>query len=301
MSTSKFHQILNKHRHDLALVVGNGINRYGNADQTKSWDALLLALARAHRLSDAQGIPDGIALTEFYDLLELRKPLPTSPATSFQREFCNGMSEWRAYPQHVAIVEWARAYGVPILTTNFDDVLSRAGGCRLMPGRLATFTDYYPWEKYYGTSVLESPDRGFGIWHVNGMREYRRSVRLGLTHYMGSVERVRGWIHKGNERRLFGGKNMHNWAGANTWLHVIFNKALLIFGLALEENEVFLRWLLIERARYFRKFPERQRRAWYVYASEDQREGKLYFLNGIGISPLKVGDYGDLYGEGTWS
>lgn len=293
-------KLLNRHKSDLALVIGNGVNRFGAADQTNSWDGLLLDLAKKHHVHGDGAIPDGIALTEFYDLLELKKPSPTTPATSYQEEFCLGMSEWRPYPHHVAIVQWARTNAVPVLTTNFDDVFARAGTCKLLPVRAPTFTDFYPWERYYGDGLLGGPDRGFGIWHVNGMSKYRRSVRLGLTHYMGSVERARGWLHKGQERRLFSGKNVHGWDGANTWLHIIFNKPLLIFGLALEENEVLLRWLLIERARYFRKFPERRRAGWYAYASENQRPGKLYFLEGIGITPVRVDSYRDLYGEATW-
>lgn len=38
---------------------------------------------------------------------------------------------------------------------------------------------------------------------------------------------------------LSDGKNRNNLIGSNTWLHVIFNKDLFIFGLALEGNEVF--------------------------------------------------------------
>ena len=80
---------------------------------------------------------------------------------------------------------------------------------------------------------------------------------------MGSVGRARAWLHRGGDRRLFSGKSPDNWLGKNTWVHIIFNSPLLIFGLALEENEVFLRWLLIERARYFKKFPDRRKKAWY--------------------------------------
>ena len=71
---------------------------------------------------------------------------------------------------------------------------------------------------------------------------------------MGSVQRARTWLHRG-EANLFNAKNRPDWDGARTWVHLMFNKPLLIFGLGLTETEVFLRWLLIERARYFRRFP----------------------------------------------
>ncbi len=298
--------LLEEHKNNVALVVGNGINRYGNADQTNSWNDLLLSLADKHGIAAGKNVPDGIALTEFYDLLELKRPAqggPTAREISFQKDFCAGMAEWQVYPHHISIVRWAHQNGVPIMTTNFDNILARAGSCRLLPKKTDRFTHFYPWERYYGDgdTPIASPDRGFGIWHINGMQKYHRSVRLGLTHYMGSVQRVRGWLHKGEgDRRLFEGKDEDNWSGAGTWLHIIFNKPLLIFGLALEENEVFLRWLLIERARYFRKF-SRQQEAWYVYASDKEREGKLYFLEGIGIKPIKVETYDDIYGGATWT
>lgn len=133
------------------------------------------------------------------------------------------------------------------------------------------------------------------------MRRYRRSIRLGLRHYMGPVQRARTWLHRG-EANLFNAKNRPDWNGARTWVHLIFNKPLLIFGLGLTETEVFLRWLLIERARYFRKFPERAHPAWYVYTHEDDdtsEAGKLFFLEGVGINCVKA-DYAEIYESPSW-
>ena len=293
-------RILLQNKNNIALVIGNGSNRYGNAKEVNSWDHLLLKLATKFNIPGGENIPDGITLTEFYDLLELRKPVKNSAKIHLQKEFCAGMDEWRVFPHHERIVRWAQTNSVPILTTNFDSVFSRVGNFPLFPERNQSFTDYYPWERYYADRPLDRPDLGFGIWHINGMEKYRRSIRLGLTHYMGSVERVRNWVHKGNERRLFSGKNDNNWVGVNTWLHIVFNKPLVIFGLGLEENEVFLRWLLIERARYFRNFPHRKQLAWFIYTSENEKAGKLYFLEGLGIDAVKVPDYDDIYGEGIW-
>src|SRR5690606_29950371 len=131
--------------------------------------------------------------------------------------------------------------------------------------------------------------------------DYHRSIRLGLTHYMGSVQRARTMIHQGNERRLYSGKNRAQWPGALTWLHLVFNRPLCVFGLALQENEVFLRWLLIERAKYFRQFPERRKQAYYVTTDEGAvptvDKGKLRFLEGVGFHLVHVRDYAALYGQ----
>ncbi len=125
------------------------------------------------------------------------------------------------------------------------------------------------------------------------MKKYFRSIRLGLTHYMGSIERARNMIHKGKEDRLFMGKDNANWKGSKTWLHIIFNKSIFIFGLGLNKDEVFLRWLLLERAIYFQKFPERKKLGWYI--DKNISEGKKLFLKQIGLEVLELKDYKDIY------
>jgi hypothetical protein len=84
-------------------------------------------------------------------------------------------------------------------------------------------------------------------------------------------------------------------------MHVVFNMPLLIVGLGLEENEVFLRWLLIERAKYFRQFPSRRHDAWYVYSDEDPpADGKRFFLRGIGIEPVRARNFDEIYLNPGW-
>lgn len=292
--------LLAQHGSDIALVIGNGINRYGSAPTTNSWNELLITLANRFLGTKNKKIPQGIALTEFYDLLDL-KVSPRESGKSMQLKFCNLMQGWIPHKHHIQIVSWAKRAKCPLLTTNFEKVLGDAGDCKLLRTRKGGFTDFYPWETYYGIEEFDDPCAGFGIWHINGMEHYKRSIRLGLTHYMGSVERARSWFHKGNEKKLFSGKNEGDWPGAGSWLHVVFNKPLLFFGLGLEENEVFLRWLLIERARYFQRFPKRKKDAWYVHTDETDGSGKLFFLGGVGIEPVRVRSYDEIYGEKTWS
>lgn len=291
--------ILGRHESELALVIGNGINLYGAAEVTNSWHDLLLQLAQAHLPAPLRSVPRGVALTEFYDVLALKSGASTT-GSSLQKEFCDLMSTWTHYEHHRWIMDWAQRAGRPVLTTNFEETLSDAGGCSLHRSTKGGFTDYYPWESYYARDQIRNPATEFGIWHINGMQKYRRSIRLGLSHYMGSVERARNWIHKGNGRRLFSGKDPSAWRGHATWLHAVFNCSLVIFGLSLDENEVFFRWLLIERAHYFKRFPERSRKAWYVYAGDPLSEGKLFFLEGVGVTPVREASYDAIYGQATW-
>lgn len=294
-------QLLEAHNSDIALVVGNGINRYRVPSGHNSWDDLLTILARKYLNPNYEGVPSGLSLTEFYDVLELRTR-SCRAGSSLQSEFCSLMSAWEPLPQHVWITKWAMRVKAPILTTNFEPTLAMAMRLRRRHFGSAKFTAYYPWSTYFGPPQLDNPLCDFAIWHINGMQYYRRSIRLGLSHYMGSVERARGWLHRSGTR-LFAASDIRSWPGATTWLHAFMHKPLLIFGLGLGENEVFLRWLLIERAKYFSKYPIRSKNGWYVYVdgSGDFDAGKKLFLEGVGISPLAVASHADLYSESVWA
>lgn len=292
-------KILQDHAGRIALVIGNGINRYG-AIGMNSWDQLLVSIARDLRI-DVSSVPDGTALTEFYDVLDLNA---SGRIGDLSAQFCAKMAGWRPLDHHRDIIGWADRHAVPVLTTDFDEVLSDAAGCRFQLPRNDKFTDFYPWETYFAHGLLPGPCDGFGIWHINGMARYKRSIRLGLSHYMGSVQRARTWLHRSGDSQLFRAKGRAHWAGARTWLHLLFNKPLLFLGLALEENEVFLRWLLIERAKYFRVFPDRRHPAWYIYTHDprnDREAGKHFFLEALGIACVRAANFDDMYRNAGWT
>lgn len=305
ISSPFLHHIRHEYAGPVALVIGNGIHRYRAAATSNDWGAMIQTMAKRHRL-DAGRHAGHLALTELYDLIGLKtRDLSDS---ALQKEFIGPMRSWVPAAHHRRIAEWARYRDAPILTTNFDTALADAVGARLHSlfqprGRLKRPTDFYPWEKYFAVEPMHTPCDRFGIWHMNGMVEHPRSVRLGLTHYMGSVSRSRPWLHGDKENRLFSEKNLPNWRGRNTWLHIVFNMPLVIFGLQLGAQEVFVRWLLIERARYFRQFPDRCLPAWYVHPANERSDddrAKYFFLDALGVKPVAVRDYADIYGANAW-
>lgn len=290
-------KILRSNRADVALVIGNGIHRYGPS-RVNSWDSLLVELARSNGI-DINEMPMGASATEMFDVIELQARRHSG---ELAKEFCNLMRDWRPLPHHQRIVKWAIRHAVPVLTTNFDEVLSEAAGATLVRPKVKGFTHWYPWDSRYALEMFDNPCDGFGIWHINGMARYSRSIRLGLTHYMGSVQRTRDWLHRG-EGRLFEAKDRMRWAGRHTWVHLIFNKPLVIFGLGLGENEVFLRWLIIERARYFAKFDDRRKAAWYVYThnpDDTTQAGRHFFLENMGVQCIKAESYDAIYENSAW-
>lgn len=307
MATFSMKELLSENRSNLALIIGNGVNIFGaDKERENLWENLLSQLANKHLPGPDGKRPDSLAFTEFYDILELKSVRNPSPV-DLQRDFCKSFSSWEPRNHHKTIVEWAINYDVPILTTNFDSLLAQAGNCTLKRSKKGGFTAYYPWESYYSPykHSLADPGKEFGIWHINGLAKYRQSIRLGLTHYMGSVERARNWLRRGTNS-LFFGKNPEKWKGASSWLDLIFKKPLLIFGLKLETNEVFLRWLLIERARYFKKHPDLRQKAWFVEKKPSKEEklsveAKRYFLKNVDVETLEVDQYDDMYALSVWS
>jgi hypothetical protein len=289
--------LLKRQAGNIALIVGNGINRFNAPAGVNSWETLLMTVAHGCGV-DVPEVPKGTAPTEFYDVVELKRPGRSSDLAA---DFCKEMSDWRPVAHHRAIMGWASRHDAPVLTTNFDEVLSEAGGCTYQRPEEG-FSDYYPWRCHFAPAMLAEPCEGFGIWHINGMARYKRSIRLGLSHYMGSVQRSRAMFLRG-QVPLFSGLHGGDWEGAQTWLQIFFNKPLLIFGLGLEENEVFLRWLLIQRARHFREFEALRQPAWYVYTHDpknDRQAGKHFLLDGLGIHCIRAPDYNEIYENRGW-
>lgn len=297
-------ELLERYSGELALVIGNGINRYGESGTRNSWNDLLTKLANKNKMIGFRVVPDDVALTEFYDILDLNVSKQGETRPNLQEEFCELMSDWQDFEHHRAIVKWCEDQEVPILTTNFDNMLSRVLGNPMQWSTSGRHTDFYPWECHYARVGLTDPTAGFGIWHINGMKKYSRSIRLGLTHYMGSVQRARSWIYPARVRRderLYQNGGINVWRGKSTWLQVVMGRPLVFFGLGLEGNEVFLRWLLLERAKYLKNARGNKTKAWFVHTHGSMRKGQKLFLEGVGITPLAVGEYDEIYHPDIWS
>lgn len=194
-----------------------------------------------------------------------------------------------------SLIEKLENLQAPILTTNFDTYMSdsiEAKLFKLEDSKLYKFSDFYPWNVYFSNKKLDNPLNGFGIWHINGMTRYKRSIRLGLCDYMGCVERARRILQGKNMNDFFLNKDGSIWEGANTWLNILFDKNLFIFGLTLDENEVFLRWLLIQRTKYSRMY-NKNLKSWFV--CKNITLGKEFFLKNLGFDIIKLSEFDELY------
>lgn len=268
-----------------AWLVGNGPNL--NAGIMPSWKELLENAGDMTVQLDIEGLSN----TEVYDLVELNSTrghdvkervkslLQIKPSDSLQ--------------VHERLMNLARELNVPVLTTNFDEALEKSVQAEIIHLKPKNMTRFYPWESYYGFEKHDLPTDGFGIWKVHGDVRYKDSIRLGLTDYMGSAERARKLIHNGPDR-LFQGKRQRYWKGHTTWLHIWFNRPLVIFGLSYEQDEVFLRWLLIERKRYKDYYGDPME-VTFISTGELKPSARNLMQN-LGVHIERVTDYAEIYG-----
>lgn len=180
-------QVLNCNKSNLAFIVGNGINRFAYAqNQDVSWNALLLDVWQQISSRTLSDISNGISLTEFYDIMEFE----AGSIDEVRLKVVELLNKWEPVEYHKylqnKIIEW----NVPLLTTNFDRNLDDGLRFNKLENTNIGFTDFYPWNVYFGNKVLSSPTEGFAVWHINGMLNYRRSIRLSLSEYMGLSARV---------------------------------------------------------------------------------------------------------------
>lgn len=285
-------EIISANRKDIAFIVGNGINRYPNNPKAISWDHLLLKLWKQFSPENFEEVPLGLSMTEFYDVLDIQG---TTANYAIQKEAAKLLADWSSQPHHQQFMARARELNAPVLTTNFDLILPKALNLEQYHLDTKGFSDFYPWTTYYGDKLLKSPKAGFGMWYINGFVQYHRSIRLGLSHYMGCVEKARSLMAGG----LYAKTKHHHWKGENTWLDILLNKSLCIFGLSMEENEVFIRWLLIERAKYYKKFPAKKKGGWYIsprtQTPDARSAGKALFLKCVGLDLVEVNSYDEIY------
>lgn len=303
MDITNFKHVLLGHQYDdLAFIIGNGVNLYAFCDKDWNWNNLLNNAwfeATGIRVNDTTGM----SLTEMYDLISFQK-IPEKKKEAFKDAVIRPLRKRVATLKHKQIQKSFEKWNVPVLTTNFDSMLETGYVRHLFrhPKNLSHYramSDIYPWDRYSApnSNNILNPCHNFAVWHINGFLDFNRSIKLSLTEYMAQVSHARGFLHKKPDGiEDFSEKSHNYWRGYNTWLHVIFNCSLCIIGLGLNLDETFLRWLLIERKKYFNKDGVINHKGWYVYKNGDTfPEGKKLFLNSVGITPVPFNDYSDIY------
>jgi hypothetical protein len=269
----------------VAFLIGNGPNLAANI--MPSWKELLASAADRPIMFEV----DGLTNTEVYDLVELHSENghDVKEIVKVKLELLPSYN----ITIHRRLMEFASTNNSPVLTTNFDEAFEHSVNAKLFHIASKGFTRFYPWKTYYGHKQLTLPTDGFGIWKIHGDVNYKDSIRLGLTDYMGSAERARKLIHNGDDR-LFKGKRQEFWQGHQTWLHIWFNLPIAIVGLGYGTDEIFLRWLLIERRRYLNIYHDPMD---VYYISKGAPAPAINnLMRNLGVEIILIDDYSDIYG-----
>lgn len=199
-------------------------------------------------------------------------------------------------------LNYAREKNIPILTTNYDHAM--ADLLKLQRYQFPLYEAYqhlYPISTYFSVKSLNNATEGFGIWHINGMIDYPNSIRLGLCDYMDLVQFLRSIMQINRDYGIesLATLNDNMWIGKQTWLDILFKKSLFIMGLGLNEDEVPLRWLLLQRERYNSMY-NKGLKGWYVTCKDDEvSSNKRMFLENVGFNIIQIDDYRELY-EDLW-
>ena len=285
-----------------ALFLGNGVNRYSHGEDS-SWEALLTEISKQQGLNLTKIELVEMSNAELYDILDLAKP--KEDRSSLQKMFCDSMKEWIPDPHHERLMGWALRNSAPTITVNFDENLSKSVNADFFltcgANEEPRFTDYYPWRSYFSDNEIEHPDKAFAVWHAHGMMRYPRSIRLGLSHYMGAVNRVIDWVYKDkNSLRKYIKGETKIWPGMHTWLHPFFFNDILILGFGFSKDETFFRWLFLERARLYKEFSIRNKKTWYIVRDRAVNDYRRGFFEKLGVDFITVKSHEAIYESEAW-
>lgn len=319
-----FHEELLEERKKgrLAFILGNGINRYNPNDL--SWD-LLIKSVWTNYFKDASKPASGISLTELYDMISLSAvsnchSCPDDIGREMQKvqndvkgriraiikdEVCRKMDYHKWLQER--LTEWS----VPVLTTNYDTNIEAKLKQFVIPCRLYSkgYSDTYLYNVYYADQEIarESEDeyfKHFSVWHINGRVNHLRSIRIGISDYMNILAKTKELLH--DKALLYNVRaNQLSWGITTTgernpdysftWLNIFYNSSICINGLALNEDETYLRWLLISRKKYLERVGLKDIKGWYVCNSNDLNDGKRFFLENVGLKIVECDDNRERY------
>jgi len=311
---------LNPNISQTAFFLGNGINNF--CGTTSSWKDLLIDLAVQH-IDDKGEYEDilkdnSVSYPEFFDLIQLSSNVKdeTFDYKSIKKGIRVGFEQWVPQKTHAIWTEKLIELNRPVLTTNYDYLLefsnysiksfvrsTQYNKSLFRPQRIQNkvgkvgFSPFYPWHSYYSNRKVEKANDEFAIWHIHGFYEYASSIRLGLTDYMGIVEKGRRWLFKSAGNPSNKRNELNKWVGNNSWLDIFLNNNLVFIGIDLGVQETSLRWLLIEREKLFKRYPDIRKKTWFIrnLQYDKMKQGKRLFFEKLNIEIIDAKDAIQIY------
>ncbi len=154
---------------------------------------------------------------------------------------------------------------------------------------------FYTWVRYFAGEG--DPMHSFSLWPIHERSDRQRQFGLDCATTWVLVHRARHLIQAGATALPKVGYD--RWTGTRTWLNLFLARPLAILGLGLGPQEVFLRWLLLERRRLWRRYQRRRPmpRAWFVSTSAElqAQRNRTLFLEACGVKVVGVRGYSDIW------
>ena len=300
-----------------AFFVGNGINMCG---ETKlEWKKLLSLLFPEDKKDIVEEDLESLTYPEIASLANVYRKKQNKKMDLLHKTVCeeinkfeeNFLKEKDSLKNHKTVMEFAKKYNFPVLTTNYDHLLLKAINYQTksksknesieIPYWLveegskkslhywtplnAYFTDGKSFE--YNKTDLK---KKFALWFVHGMKRYQRSICIDDNDYIRNITAIKKYLDEDYY------EDYKNWLGRNTWLDIFLNNDLIILGFGFSFYELDLRWLLFKRYSYqlylvnSGKIKE-QRKIIYIKRKNDElKNGDDKLFNVLGIDVVEMTD-----------
>ena len=292
-----------------------------------SWDAVLKKLCDKRQIYLDPNKPYDLSYPEIASLINLRtldhNPKSKSSPKRLKRDMrmeisgsyriLNGQNEVQKQ-----FINFMKKKNIPVITTNFDMLLAENlhehivgnGNPALFKHKAKQiwsycYNDYEDKQDVPKQDFRELVDN-FGLWYMHGNQKHPSSIVIGLEDYVNSISLTKSMISAKSEENksrfgLYGAKD-DLWIGRNTWLHLFFHRDLVFLGLSLDSQELFLRWLLVQRANYQStmkiKHKRTLRKAWYVHDDNcklNSSTPKGIFLRACGVELVPNDNHKAIY------
>lgn len=298
-SKLKLVDILEKYD-NCALLLGNGFNRSFYNQTALSWKKLVTNLwnnTHPRNIITEDYIKNKqLSLTETAEMCEKSfDDIRQSVAEVFSTETLKNEVARK-------FLDFLENKNIPIITTNYDkNIVNELG--------LSQFYTHYEhdelidprfqWGRYYAREEISINNirNKFSVWNAHGTIDDSKSICFSLYDYFECGEHACRVLENVYSPFYFAPKERIP-QYRNTWIDLFFNKNLCIVGLSLDENEIFLRLLLLLRFKYMKNHlgnPNRFR-GWYIYTKDiEMPDSKRFFLRSVNICPIKCKSYNAIY------
>lgn len=342
MSDINFKKLLQKiDPSKTVFVVGNGINLYAerhkkkcegcseydickdeNKSQTLGWKALLQKLCDKKKIPIDIASQNELSFPEIANLIDIEisklNLVDSDEVGAEKQKMRQEISECFTaakdpMPIHKKFLRFMQERNIPVITTNFDMLLSQNLHKHIIGSddkSMFKSSPNYIWNYCYNddqsVSEVSSLVNKFGVWHMHGNKDYPSSIKIGLTDYANAISRTKKMISGTGDKdksqvNLYEAED-EKWVGKNTWLHSFFHRDIVFLGISLDSEEIFLRWLIMQRSYYQNYMKKKHKRpinkAWYVHADKcklNKSTPKGIFFKACGIELVADNNFDDIY------